>query len=129
MRSLLAVAIGIIGIAFVAAFLDWWHLEKSIRHTGEEVRANFPAGMALTAASAVASAHYPRATIYPAAECDKLIGKDTRTRHAEGGPCLLGVAAAGKNLLGFRTELSFALLFGPDAKLESVSLRQVNTWL
>lgn len=129
MRTAIAAAIAILGLAFVAAFVDWWRLDQSIRQTSHEVRANFPVGMALTAASAVASAHYPRTTIYPAAECDALIKKDGDAERAAGGPCLFGVAAAGKNALGFRAEVSFALLFGPDAKLKAVRVRQINTWL
>lgn len=129
MRTFLAIVAAIVGIVLAVAFVDWWRLEERIRQTGAEVKANFPAGMALTAASAVAAAHYPRTTIYPAAECDALISKDGRAVRGAGGPCLLGTAAAGKNALGFRAEVSFALLFGPDSKLRSVSLRQVNTWL
>ena len=129
MRIAIAALIAVLCVAFAATFLDWWRLENSIRQTRDEVRANFPVGMALTAASAVASAHYPRATIYPAAECDALVRKDAPAEHAAGGPCLFAVAAAGKNVLGFRAEVSFALLFGPDATLKAVRVRQVSTWL
>ena len=124
------IVMSLIVLAAVGLYGDWWFAGRRVNRTIEGVAAAFPDGVSFDAARRTLTEHYPRSTVYAAAECEHRAHQGVPAPpQALGGPCIFGIKEAGETMWGFRSDVSFDLMFDTNDVLRTRRVHPIYTWL